>query len=98
MADLYRYGLFGIEDWTLFQVSCVLKTSRHHHLFPLTYYILANGCERDMGGGGGFIQIFRVKIRAHFDACIFSSPEHQVLMVSYCDQSVRRPCIVNFLL
>ena len=32
---------------------------------------------------------------------IFSSPEHEVLMVSYCDQSlsvVRRPCVVNFLL
>ena len=32
---------------------------------------------------------------------IFSSPEHGVLMVSYCDQSmsvVRRPCVVNFLL
>ena len=31
----------------------------------------------------------------------FSSPEHEVLMVSYCDQSlsvVRRPCVVNFLL
>ena len=32
---------------------------------------------------------------------IFSSPAHEVLMVSYCDQSlsiVRRPCVVNFLL
>ena len=32
---------------------------------------------------------------------IFSSPEHEVLIVSYCDQSlsvVRRPCVVNFLL
>ena len=31
----------------------------------------------------------------------FSSPEHEVLMVSYCDESlsiVRRPCVVNFLL
>ena len=31
----------------------------------------------------------------------FSSPEHEVLMVSYCDRSlsvVRRPCVVNFLL
>ena len=29
-----------------------------------------------------------------------SSPEHFVVMVSYCDQSVfvRRPCVVNFLL
>ena len=31
--------------------------------------------------------------------CIISSPEHEVLMVSYCDQSmsvVRRPsCVVN---
>ena len=29
----------------------------------------------------------------------FSSPEHEVLMVSYCDQSlsvVRHPCVVNF--
>ena len=28
----------------------------------------------------------------------FSSPEHEVLIVSYCDQSlsiVRRPCVVN---
>ena len=32
---------------------------------------------------------------------LFSSPKHEVLMVSYCDQSlsvVRRPCLVNFLL
>ena len=32
---------------------------------------------------------------------IFSSPEHEVLIVSYCDQSlsvVCRPCVVNFLL
>ena len=32
---------------------------------------------------------------------LFSSPEHEVYMVSYCDQSlsvVRRPCVVNFLL
>ena len=32
---------------------------------------------------------------------IFSSPEHEVLMVSYCDQSlsvIRRLCVVNFLL
>ena len=32
---------------------------------------------------------------------LLSSPEHEVLMVSYCDQSlsvVRRPCVVNFLL
>ena len=32
---------------------------------------------------------------------IFSSPEHEMLMVSYCDQSlsvVHRPCVVNFLL
>ena len=32
---------------------------------------------------------------------LFSSLEHEVLMVSYCDQSfsaVRRPCIVSFLL
>ena len=32
---------------------------------------------------------------------IFSSPEHEVLMVSYCDQSlsvVRRLCVVNILL
>ena len=30
-----------------------------------------------------------------------SSPEHEVLIVSYCDQSLsvfRRPCVVNFLL
>ena len=35
------------------------------------------------------------------DSCIFSSPEHKVLMVSYCDQSLSvicRPCIVNSLL
>ena len=32
---------------------------------------------------------------------LVSSLEHEVLMVSYCDQSlsvVRRPCVVNFLL
>ena len=30
---------------------------------------------------------------------IFSSPEHEeVLMVSYCDQFVRRPSVINFLL
>ena len=36
-----------------------------------------------------------------FILSLFSSPEHEVLMVSYCDQSlsvVRRPCVVNFLL
>ena len=32
---------------------------------------------------------------------VFSSPEHKVLMVNYCDQSlsvVHRLCVVNFLL
>ena len=32
------------------------------------------------------------------NGCFFSSPKHEVLMVSYCDQFVRRPCVVNFLL
>ena len=38
---------------------------------------------------------------SHLLGFLFSSPENEVLMVSYCDQSlsiVRRPCVVNFLL
>ena len=45
------------------------------------------------GGGGGVDKMLK------FDVGVFSSPEHEVLMVSYCDQSmsvVRRPsCVVR---
>ena len=40
-------------------------------------------------------------VKVNVTVAFFSSPEHEVLMVSYCDQSlsvVRRPCVVNFLL
>ena len=55
------------------------------------------------GGSTGCIPDAAVigKIAAHPIVSVFSSPEHEVLMVSYCDQSlsvVRRPCVVNFLL
>ena len=49
-------------------------------------FIIRRGPGKFGGGGSKFV---------------FSSPEHEVLMVSYCDQClsvVRLPCVVNFLL
>ena len=47
------------------------------------------------------IVIIIIKIKNKTIIFVFSSPEHKVLMVSYCDQTlsvVRRPCVVHFLL
>ena len=54
----------------------------------------------------GFQNIFGRVVMLEEEKChvkhfIFSSPEHEVLMVSYCDKFlsvVQCPCIVNFLL
>jgi hypothetical protein len=39
-----------------------------------------------------------VKVKELLNTCLFSSPEHEVLMASFCDRlmSVVRPCVVNF--
>ena len=60
------------------------------------------------GGGGGWgwgweggepLHKYMMIFRHFIFICFFSSPVHEVLMVSYCDRSfVRHPCVVNFLL
>ena len=46
-----------------------------------------------------FSAYLSMKTAKFLDTCIFSSPEHEVLMVSYCDQSMsvvrRASCVVR---
>ena len=91
-------------DFTVFSLVNLLQNLDTNYSF---HYLLSLimcekvGKKKLLGRSALCIKISSDQITFLIKMLIFSSPEQEVLMVSYCNQSlsvVRRLCIVNFLL